>query len=490
MFIKEISIQNFRLFPSDSIFKFNDINIPDNINDGSGLSLFVGENGCGKTSLLEAFALPLLSYKAEGFSLRDFFDPNKKTNIQIFSHQDFDFKGIMPKQLYKGKGFSFEAGVRVRDSKNYLSSIAVNDQKYIRADTETKPKDSAPDLRVGVNNPWSGSRFNENDILFLDKNRTYQIRSGTYNPTRFDRLMEDFDFQYIKKQENNPFDCNEKLKEVSNQIENEFLKNAINKFQEISGENISLFHINNWTPHNKAFFGIKKENKQHISLDSLGSGYEMIFSLLYSFYLSQQSKKQLIVFIDEPELHLHPKLQEDFVKILLEFSKTAQIILTTHSPLFVKQVLYNEKVQINIIKKENSEMKIRIVKPEDRVLTYLSANEINFIAFGLATEEYHNELYEELLYKNGRENIEKNGISKTVTKHIKDFDITYFQNNKKEPSTSPWKGNLNEVTVHTHLRNQIHHQKENGKADVNELKDSIIKMRNFLFIDQRTSPKI
>ncbi|MBU4339271.1 ATP-binding protein [Patescibacteria group bacterium] len=465
MFIKKITIENFRLFKSEETFEIDNLNIPDN-NNGSGLNLFVGENGCGKTSLLEAFALPLLSYKADGFSLSDFFDPREKTNIQIFSKQDFDFDGTMPNAKYKGKGFSFEAGIRVRDNKSYLSSIVVSDQKYLKADNQGKPKDNSPDLRVSVNNPFKGSRFNENDILFLDKNRTYQIRLGTYNPTRFDRLMEDFDFQYLK-QKNNPFDCNEKLKEISNNIENKFLKNAINKFQEISGENISLAYINNWTPHKKAFFGIEKENKQHITLNSLGSGYEMIFSLLYSFYLSQQNNKQLIVFIDEPELHLHPKLQEDFVKILLEFSKTAQIILTTHSPLFVKQVLYNEKVQVNVLKTE-----VKIAKIEDRVLSYLSANEINFIAFGLPTEEYHNELYEELKIRDDN--------SRTTPLNLKDFDLNFFQNTKQEPSSYPYNGTANQVSIHTHLRTQIHHRGTAGQADVAQIKQSIEKMRKFL----------
>ena len=117
------------------------------------------------------------------------------------------------------------------------------------------------------------------------------------------------------------------------------------------------------------FLFICQQNRpdpRSILLDSLGSGYEMIFSLLYSFYLSQQSNKQSIVFVDEPELHLHPKLQESFVKILLEFSKSTQVILTTQSPLFVKQVLYNEKVQVNILKKENSEVKIAKIKDRDR----------------------------------------------------------------------------------------------------------------------------
>ena len=467
MFIKKITIKNFRLFPSDKDFEIDDLNIPDN-NEGSGLNLFVGENGCGKTTLLDAFALPLLSYKADSFLLDDFFDPNQKANIQIFSKQDFEFSGTMPKVKYKGKGFSFESGMRARENKNFLSSIIVSDQKYIRADGETKPEDGKPDLRVAVNNPWSGSRFNENDALFLDRNRTYQIRSGTYNPTRFDRLMEDFNFQYLK-QKNNPFDCNEKLEGVSSNIENEFLKNAINKFKEISGESISLAHINNWLPYSKAFFGIEKGNKQHISLGSLGSGYEMIFSLLYSFYLSQQSKKQLIVFIDEPELHLHPKIQEDFVRILLEFSKTAQIILTTHSPLFVKQVLYNEKVQVNVLKKESD--KIEIAKIEDRLLPYLSANEINFVAFGLPTEEYHNELFEELKIRDDN--------NRKTPLNLKDFDTNFFQNGKKESAGYPYNGIANQVSVHTYLRTQIHHRGTAGRADIAQIKQSIEKMRGF-----------
>jgi AAA15 family ATPase/GTPase len=469
MFIKSIKIENFRLFSSERVFEVNEINVPDTRTKGSGLTVFIGENACGKSSLLDAFALPLLSYKVDSFSLSDFFNPEKKTNIQVLSQSDFEFSGTMPKIKYKGKGFVFEAGVRSRDARNYLSSIVVSDQRYIRADGETKPEDGKPDLRVSVNNPWSGVRFNENDFLFLDKNRTYQTRSGTYNPTRFDRLMEDFDFQYLK-QENNPLDCNEKLKEVSGNVENQFLKTAINKFKEISGKDICLAHINNWLPHSKSFFCVEKENKQHITLDSLGSGYEMIFSLLYSFYLSQQSNKQLIVFIDEPELHLHPRLQEDFVKILLEFSKTAQIILTSHSPLFVKQVLNNENVKVNVLKNENEEVKI--VKVEGRVLSYLSSSEINFIAFDLPTEEYHNELFEELKSLNGED------------KSIKQFDKDYFIDIKHEIANSPWRGNANEVSVHTFIRNQIHHQKDNGKPGETNLKQSIEKMRGFLSEDR------
>ena len=99
---------------------------------------------------------------------------------------------------------------------------------------------------------------------------------------------------------------------------------------------------------------------------------------------------------------------------------------------------------------------------DDRALSYLSANEINFIAFGLAAEEYHNELYGELCGCN-------NGYG-----NIKQFDIDFFQVQKGESANSPWKGNQNEVSIHTFLRNQIHHQADNGKPDYEKLRVAMI----------------
>ena len=275
--------------------------------------------------------------------------------------------------------------------------------------------------------------------------------------------MEDFSYQYIKNSdiENLNDDLDEKIKK--DKVENEFLSKAIEEFEKISGNQVRLDFLSNFEPFKNAFFASKKDNNQQISISNLGSGYEMIFSLVYSFYLAQQSGKQLIVLIDEPELHLHPRLQEKFVEFLLQFSKDSQIILTSHSPLLVKQLSFNKNVKISVI--ENGEMVSEI---DERVLPYISANETNFLAFNLATEEYHNELFEELKYVNGD------------NKTIKDFDNDFFVSAKGEPKSSPWRGNQNEVSVHTFIRNQIHHQKDNGKTPYQDLKDSIETMRSYL----------
>lgn len=47
MFIKKITIKNFRLFPSDQEFEVDSINTPDGASEESRLNVFVCENGCG-----------------------------------------------------------------------------------------------------------------------------------------------------------------------------------------------------------------------------------------------------------------------------------------------------------------------------------------------------------------------------------------------------------------------------------------------------------
>lgn len=466
MFIKKIEIKNFRIFPSDTIFTIDQINTPDGKNEGSGLNVFVGENGSGKTALLDAFVLPILEYKTENFGVDNFNDTSKKVEISLYSKDEFEVDGTMPKSSFKAKGFCFEAGVRSKGTKTYLSSMVVNDQKFIKVDP-LKPADSSPDLRVNVNNPFKGKRFNENDVLFLDKYRLSQARSGNFNITRFDRLMKDFSYQYLNEstKTSSLINLNEELDEKikKDKVENSYLSEAIKKFQEISDSQIRLDFLDNHEPFKNAFFAKKKDNHQQIPLSSLGSGYEMVFSIFYSFYLAKQSGKQLIILIDEPELHLHPRLQEKFVAFLLEFSKDTQIILTSHSSLLLKQLSENSNVKVRVLESNG----LKVSEIGKRVLSYISANETNFLAFNLATEEYHNELYEELKSLHG------------ISKPIKTFDNDFFVTEKGESKDSSWMGNKNEVSVHTFIRNQIHHQKDNGKSSYADLKSSIEKMRSF-----------
>ena len=262
-----------------------DFNVPDNQNEGTGLTVFVGENGCGKTSVLDAISLSMLEYKTETFNVLDMSDPVKNTEIRVYSDNPFTVKGTMPKGEFSSLGFYFKGGMRSRSSSSYLSTSVVCDQQYIKEDP-IKPKDGSPDLRLSVNNPFSGKRFNETDLVYLDKNRLFQTRSGTYNSTRFDRIMEDFNFQYIKNSssiENLNTVLNTTIK--VDKVENESLAKAIDKFKEISDIKVQLDFIDNYLPFKKANLVVETPSNMQIDLASLGSGYEMMFSLIYSFYI-------------------------------------------------------------------------------------------------------------------------------------------------------------------------------------------------------------
>lgn len=276
--------------------------------------------------------------------------------------------------------------------------------------------------------------------------------------------MEDFDYQYIKKNSAVVEDINRKIDFVKENIKNIFLNEAITHFKEITDRKIEHHFIKNHQPFKESFFAETIDNNLQIPLDKLGSGYEMIFSILYSFYLSRQSNKQLLIFIDEPELHLHPVLQSKFVKILLEFSKTAQIILTTHSPLFVKQLLGNKEVLVNIIKNREQ---IEILPLEKRLLPFLSSSEINYLAFDLPNEEYHNELYGYIQ-------------EETQNETLNDMDTYLF--NKGIPKNKEWIKLRNGImepaismTLPTYIRNSIHHPENtfNSPYSSNELNASI-----------------
>ena len=62
--------------------------------------------------------------------------------------------------------------------------------------------------------------------------------------------------------------------------------------------------------------------------------------------------------------------------IILKLPKKTQIIITSHSPLLIKQLSFNEKVNINILRKKEDDGKIEVVNMDEQLLSYNSANEI------------------------------------------------------------------------------------------------------------------
>lgn len=468
MYINNLHINNYRIF--DNNFSVDRFQIPDWSTKWSWINVFVGENWCGKTTILEAIWLCLLEYKTDNISINDFNNQSESIDIKINANEIFTVSKSMSGE-FECEGFNFIAKRRGRKNKKYLSSIVTKDQYFIPVSwAKWEPKSWSPDLRLSVNNPFRGNRFSETDIISIDANRTNQTKSWTFNNSRFDRLMEDFSYQYLDRHKPNQPDLNHYLS-IEDGVNNNFLDEAVDLFGKITGITLTLCKIDNQHPFKNAFLW----SSGH-SLNKLWSWYEHFFSIVYNCCLAKQSQKKLIILIDEPELHFHPKLQEKFINFIFDISSQHQVIMTTHSPLFVKQLkkVWCGEDAIKVIRKVKNG--IEITSEAHYKLWYLSANEINYTAFELATEEYHNELYEKILIHYYEWIWEEN----PVKFGIKRFDNEYFVQKKWEPTAYPRYDKDNQITLHTHIRNQIHHRATLWSPGYTELLASINFLRSCL----------
>ena len=454
MFIREVAVKNFRLFKDEFVLGESHIAVPNGRNLGSGLTVIVGENGVGKSSILDAISFPLISYRAETIQLSDFTDIQSPVEVLLGASSNFTVKKTMSGD-FEATGFRFIAKLREQNSTRYAVGTSVSEAYFVPVDA-TSFRQNSPDLRVAVDNPFAGSRFNENDCLFIDKNRTKILESGTYSPTRFDRLLDNLNFLYLKANNNQPLRLHESLDSLINSsanenttesentitIENESLNEAFQEFKDITGYTVELNFIEDALPYKKAFLGFTDLNHKQIPIEKIGSGYQMFLALICQQKISLQSGKKLIMLIDEVELHLHPKLQKALVDLLLKLSKDTQIILTSHSPELLKDLQRNKFHKIISIVRSGTSLE---VNPIDKfVLPLPTVSETNYVAFNLASMEYFIELYNYFGEINGCSSV--TSIDRLFG--VSNADLIEW---KKEDGTTQ------SLSTYSCIRNKFHH---------------------------------
>ena len=506
IFIKRLSLQNYKCFDEDVV----DLKVPDG-GPGSGLNILVGENGNGKTAVLEAINyLTLSSFSTENkLSINDFHDFMKEIEISA-SMDEFECGSSIDYYKawsFKARGIRFTAKSRdTKEAGKLLSSpfsvhsyfIPVRDE-YQKADGVTAT-DQAGRVRVidGRDKVFSNSRIEQDalSIFYFDKNRTRQIATGTYKTT-FERICDDLNWHFVKNLDEDNlgaildsitgeyFSAVEKVtkknvgKKTAKDLQ-EFLGNEI--FSNMRIELLSYLH-----PYSNSFLALRdKDTLTQISVRDLGSGIEMILTLLMLKNIAGASKGSVIYLIDEPELHLHPKAQEKLLELLIEESKTKQIIVSTHSPYMFKGAISGHATLLLFTRDDKG--KICITDARSRGWGLFPAwspswGEINYFAYNLPTVEFHDELYgflHERYVGNAADQTDAENRSK-----IQDFDSNYLQRTLKaiKKWTPEYGGKPKKevtVTLPTYIRNKIHHPENNtmkqATFDPGELRLSIDQM--------------
>ncbi|MFH0819785.1 MAG: AAA family ATPase [bacterium] len=203
-----------------------------------------------------------------------------------------------------------------------------------------------------------------------------------------------------------------------------------------------------------------------------GSGIEMAVAIAFLESLAKISKEDIVIVIDEPELHLHPTLQEKIFNHFKEISSEIQIIVSTHSPFLFRNVYQNSKVQLLLTKNESDKILIQDARSSEFGLLNWSPSwgEICYFSYDLPTIEFHDDLYASLQDKNGTESIAATEtwlIANGQAKEIKWKDDKDIQQ---------------EETLMTYIRNRIHHGDNQNRPmySPEQLRDSIARMITLL----------
>ena len=160
-----------------------------------------------------------------------------------------------------------------------------------------------------------------------------------------------------------------------------WFKNIFQYNQSLNENNIEILY---------SLVNVKEYVTKNLPMSSGSFNYSAI-KLLYKIITSDKIKKKKInikeykLIIDEVEKFLHPELIVKVAYMLVEISKVLDVVVTTHSPLFLEKIFYinknNIKHSVKYSLKYNDyfpwtikqEQIIEILKKENyRTLSYLS----------------------------------------------------------------------------------------------------------------------
>lgn len=492
MFVKEIGIKNFRCFKKRTLGAFN---VPDG-QPASGLNLLIGENGTGKTTLLEAINLLTQSSYTVGniLDIGDFADMSAEVEVDCTTSASFRCK--MPPTYrgcyYEANGLKFTAKVRDRKSPGRMLSPPIQGspkfkpsvKKYKTAEGQESGDIPSHALSYSDDNIDGDSL----SIFYFDKNRSRQLTQGTYK-TLFERICDDLNWRFAKTLNKEP----EKKQALIDSLTGDFFEQAKDAAQSGAGQRVadelaSFFEddrykslrldlVNYLSPFTHGMLALREdESLTQIMARDLGFGIEIVIALLMLKSISGASKGKIIYLIDEPEAHLHPKAQKQLLRLLVEEAKEKQIFVSTHSPYIFKDAFPTTPGMF--VFRRNDANEIEILNANLTGFGHFpwspSWGEVNYSAYGLPTVELHNELYgfiQEQTSNTTEETIEAYFASKGVTASKS------WTRMSGGTAQSPYN-----VSLFTYVRNTIHHPEntQNPRYMDAELRQSISGMMGLI----------
>lgn len=326
MYLKSVTLNNFK-----AVEKI-DIDLK------PGINLLIGDNGTGKTSLLEGVAVALsgLFVNVPGVNTKNIMKDDVR--IQIKNVGDSSTSMIYCEPIIAG------CSLRTCDG---------NDFEWNRIKEELSSKHTKIDDKSVC--MWMKKLTNQSDtilpiISFQSAARAWRVRRGDFG-VELKKKLDDRRCGYIG--------CLDSSMDVKS-IQQWCMKQevvSVNKGKkvaeyEIFKSIISMFmkEINEFNDYPEVYYSPQfgelayKDSKGDMALSKLSAGYQsllwMIMDLAYRVCLLNPELQDLshikgIVLIDEIDMHLHPKWQWNIIKALKSTFENVQFVIATHSPIVI-----------------------------------------------------------------------------------------------------------------------------------------------------------
>lgn len=318
--------------------------------DGPGVNILIGDNGVGKTSVLEAIATGLSAYLEgiTGASPRNILIPDIRVHTELMGGASTAIKYITPVEIFcrayiHGEHFEW---VRVREAENTGFGARTH---MLHSSTETTLKSFAKKLSNSIDNMLPV-------LSYLSTNRL----SNAAIPAKRDPsdLIDDVE-KKLHDRRNGYAGCMRNTIDKSMikawclkmDMEHYFQGSPIAEyeaFKEIVG--ISMMHMSELDCQPQVYYSrqfrdiVYQENGHPLPISYLSAGYQsllwIVMDIAFRIALLNPHYPDMrftpgIVLIDELDMHLHPKWQWNVLRALRETFPNIQFIVATHSSVLI-----------------------------------------------------------------------------------------------------------------------------------------------------------
>lgn len=340
MYISELNIKNYRKFSNYNV-KFD-----------KKLSVLIGKNGTGKTSILEALTVAVGTFFFGIEGVKSLGIRPSDVNKRYFNiGEDVEVKKQFPVEIFaKGtiNNFDVEWSRTLNSSKGKTTSINAKEMTKISGEYQERLMKGDTTLILPMLAYYGTGRLWDDHREKWSKKIRENTRVNGYIDCLDGRANIKLLLDFFKRMS---------LKSINNGKDNMTfiaVKGSMEKcFRRLTGIDDVKVMVNPDTFGIEIKYNSVDEGVIQIPLEQLSDGYRCALSLIGDIAyrmatLNPQLKNKVleetpgIVMIDEVDLHLHPEWQQHILKDLTETFPKVQFIVTTHAPAIINSTEYGK----------------------------------------------------------------------------------------------------------------------------------------------------